>query len=108
VEIAKEGKPFHDETCFHCQQSSEKFLKGLLEELGQPVPKTHDLDVLLNLLLPHHLALRSLRRGLTFLSDFAVDIWYPDNNASKRQAGAALRWAGKVRDVCRLILRIRK
>ena len=26
--------PLHDIVCFHCQQCAEKYLKGLLEELG--------------------------------------------------------------------------
>src|SRR5438094_667938 len=79
------------------EQAAEKYLKGMMEELGFPVPKTHDLDLLLTALAPHHPTLRSLRRGLLFLSDFAVDIRYPGSSASKRQAVAALRWAGRVR-----------
>jgi HEPN domain-containing protein len=39
---------------FHCPPSAEKYCKALFEELGQPVPKTHDLDQLLNLLRPFH------------------------------------------------------
>src|SRR5436309_747348 len=93
--------PVHDGVCFHCQQCAEKYLKGLMEERGLLVPKTHDLDQLLADLLPHHPTLRSLRRGLLFLSDFAVDVRYPGNNASKRQAVAALRWADRVRTQAR-------
>jgi HEPN domain-containing protein len=33
--------PAHDEVCFHCQQSAEKFFKALLQEWGLPVPKIH-------------------------------------------------------------------
>jgi HEPN domain-containing protein len=104
VELGRGGQPFHDERCFHCQQSAEKFLKALLEELGQPVPKTHDLIRLLKLLLPQHPTLRGLHRGLEFLTDFAVDTRYPGDNATKRQATSAERWAGKVREACRQIL----
>ncbi len=104
VQLGQSGRPFHDERCFHCQQSAEKFLKSLLEELGQPVPKTHDLSALLTLLLPHHPALGRLQRGLGFLTDFAVDVRYPGDNATKRQAKSAERWAGKVREACRDIL----
>jgi hypothetical protein len=78
-----------------------------MEELGLPVPKTHDLDVLLTVLVPRHPTLRSLRRGLLFLSDFAVDIRYPGISASKRQAVAALRWAARVRTPARALLGIR-
>ena len=41
----------HDPTCFHAQQCVEKYLKGRLTEAGIPFPKTHDLDMLLNLAL---------------------------------------------------------
>jgi HEPN domain-containing protein len=95
VTIAHGKKPFHDEQCFHCQQAAEKYLKGLLEEQNLSVKKTHELEELLDQLLPHHPSLRSLRRGLTFLTQFAVDVRYPGDNASKRQAASALRWAGK-------------
>jgi hypothetical protein len=44
--------------------------------------------------------LRSLRRGVDFLTRFAVHTRYPGDKASKRQAAAALR----ARDACRAIL----
>jgi len=81
-------------------------LKALLEELGLSVPKTHDLEQLLALLVPHHSVLRSQRRGLAFLTTFAVAARYPGFNAKGRDAKAALRWAGKVRDACRVLLGI--
>src|SRR5579864_8078781 len=99
--LAKQARrskvPLHDGTCFHCQQCAEKYLKGLMEEIALSVPKTHDLKLLLAELVVHYSTLRSLRRGLIFLSDFAVDIRYPGDNASKRQAVAAFRWAGRIR-----------
>lgn len=79
-----------------------------MEEIGLAVPKIHDLDVLLTALVPHYSTLRSLRRGLLFLSDFAVDNRYPGKNASKRQAIAALRWAERVRAPARALLGIRE
>jgi HEPN domain-containing protein len=99
--------PVHDGVCFHCQQCAEKYLKGLMEEVGLPVPKTHFLDLLLTALGPHHPTLRSLRRGMLFLSVFAVDTRYPGNSASKRQAVAALRWAGRLRAQVRALMGIR-
>jgi HEPN domain-containing protein len=93
--------------CFHCQQSAEKYLKGLLEELGLRVPKTHDLNGVLRLLLSHHPTLRSLRRGLDFLTQFAVDTRYPGENATKRQTEAAVRWEDRVRTAARKLLGLR-
>ncbi len=99
--------PLHDGVCFHCQQCAEKYLKALLEELGLSIPRTHNLDDVLNLLLRHYSVLGSLRRGAIYLTDFAVDPRYPGDNPSKRQAEAALRWAERVRHDCRLLLGIR-
>jgi hypothetical protein len=79
-----------------------------MEELGLAVPKIHYLVQLLATLLPHHPTLRSLRRGLLFLTVFAVDTRYPGKNASKRQAVAALRWADRVRTPARVLLGIRE
>ena len=110
--LARQGSrskvPVHDGVCFHCQQCAEKYLKGLMEELGLPVPKTHDLDTLLTALVSSYSTLRSLRRGLLFLSDFAVDPRYSGKSASKRQAVAALRWADRVRTPARALLGIRE
>jgi HEPN domain-containing protein len=102
--LAAAGSGLHDQITFHCQQAAEKYQKALLEELGHSIPKTHDLEDLLALLLPQHASLGGYRRGLRFLTGFAVDPRYPLWHASKRQAAAALRWAGKVRGACRGLL----
>jgi HEPN domain-containing protein len=107
-QISQSEVPLHDTVCFHCQQCAEKYLKGLMEELGLDVPKTHVLVLLLTALAPFHPELRSLRRGLIFLTTFAVDSRYPGLDASKRQALAALRWAAKVRAMARALLGIRE
>ena len=95
--LARNRPPPRDLICFHCQQSAEKYLKGLLQELGLSVPRIHNLDDLLTLLLPHDSSLKNLARGLVSLSRYAVDIRYPGKRASKRQMLAALRQAERVR-----------
>src|SRR5205807_7934693 len=74
--------PQRDVVCFHCQQSAEKYLKALLQEVGAVVPKTHDLEDLLDLVLPHDASLKSLRRGLRSLTTYAVDYRYPGRRAT--------------------------
>jgi HEPN domain-containing protein len=103
-QLARGKIPLHDQVCFHCQQSAEKYLKALLAELGQPIPPTHILADLLGLLLPHHGSLRPFERGLRFLTRFAVGFRYPGLTATKRQALSALRWAERVRAACRSLL----
>jgi HEPN domain-containing protein len=104
--LAAAKTPFYDGICFHCQQAAEKFLKAILQESSLDVPWTHELTDLLNLLLPHNPTLRSLRRGLDFLTRFAVNPRYPGFRASKNQAQAAMRWEKRVGDACRVLLGI--
>jgi HEPN domain-containing protein len=102
--LAKSPKSLHDLVAFSCQQCAEKYLKALLEESNLPIPYIHDLFKLLALLLPTHPSLRNLQRGSQYLQDFAVDYRYPGHNTTKRQAKAAMRWAGKIRDAARKLL----
>jgi hypothetical protein len=74
-----------------------------MEDLGLAIPRTHlkDLEALLQ---PHYPSLARLRRGLVFLTRFAVGTRYPGGSASKRETVAALRWADKVRIAARTLL----
>lgn len=99
--LARKKPPFRDQVCFHCQQAAEKYFKATLFELGLAIPKTHNLDNLLNQLTGHDASLRSLRRGLRSLTQFAVDYRYPSDRATLRQMRLALQRAEKVRDVMR-------
>ncbi len=99
--LARTKPPLHDLACFHCEQSAEKYLKALLQEFGLVVPRTHNLEELLILLLPHEPTLKMLRRVLVSLGRFAVVYRYPGANATKRQATTALRHAEKVRQEIR-------
>jgi HEPN domain-containing protein len=97
-QLAKARPPLHDPLCFHCQQAAEKYLKALLCEHGIPVPRIHDLDVLLNLAIPGQPRSLGLRRAVNVLTQYAVEYCYPGSHASSRQARAALRHATRVRE----------
>ena len=105
--LGEAGVRLHDQTCFHCQQSAEKYLKALLQELGLAIPRTHILRDLVDLLLPQHAELTALGRGVKFLTRFAVETRYPGESATRRQADAALRWAERVRIASRRLLGLR-
>ena len=93
--------------CYCCQQCAEKYLKALLQEHGITIPHTHDLESLLDLILPAEPTLRLSRRGLSFLTDFAVVYRYSGSKATSRQARAAIRWAEVVRKEIRKRLKLR-
>ena len=77
-----------------------------MEEQGLSVPKVHDLEELRAQLLPRYPELRSARRGLVFLTTFAVAARYPGLRTQKRTAKSAVRWAGQIRELCRRLLGI--
>jgi HEPN domain-containing protein len=79
----------------------EKFLKALLVERGIAVQKTHDLQVLLDMLLSTDADLAPLRRALRTLTRHAVEYRYPGLRATSRQMQNALRQAERVRSAIR-------
>ena len=96
--------PLHDQVCFHCQQRAEKYLKARLEEAGIHYPKTHDLEKLLQLVLPVEPLWSALRSAVKSLSGFAVEFRYPGSSATPGDARQALHDAKTVRKEVRFAL----
>lgn len=105
-ELRARRLPNFDDACFHSQQCSEKYLKASLNERGIPFPKTHDLEVLLDLMLPHEPAWNILRPRLNELTSFAIAFRYPGQSATRTLAKRAIANCGLVRDAIRLRLGI--
>ena len=63
--------------CYHCQQSAEKHLKALLARIDAPVPRTHDLLNLLDLVTLFHPSLKDMAPALARLQPFAIAVRYP-------------------------------
>jgi HEPN domain-containing protein len=101
---ASTAHPERDAVCFHCQQAAEKYLKALMCEQALFIPRIHELDQLLVLLLPSYGGLAKLKRALVSLSDFAVVYRYPGHSASMRQMRSALRHAERIRLEARALL----
>jgi hypothetical protein len=57
----------------------------LLQELGLFAPRTHQLEDLVDLLLPHDASLAPLRRCLRSLTPYAVNYRYPGVRATTRR-----------------------
>ncbi len=89
---------------FHCQQCVEKYLKARLEEAGLNAPKTHDLVVLLQLLLPVEPLWASFAPALRRLNDYAVKFRYPGHVATRTDAREALKACRSLRTDVRLSL----
>lgn len=66
----------YNQVCFHCQQTAEKAVKGLLVYQGQTPPRTHRLGDLLGLLDPN--LLPGLTLEIQLLDRFYIPTRYPD------------------------------
>ena len=91
--------PNYNDTCYHCQQCAEKYLKARLQEASAAVPKTHDLPALLALVLPVDAAWTILQPALLKLDDYNTDFRYPGRDATKADAQQAYRFCRRVREV---------
>lgn len=96
--------PLHDHVCFNSQQCAEKYLKARLEEARVSFPKTHDLEVILNLALPLEPLWTALAPAARRLKPFGVLIRYPGNEASAAQARQALADCKAIRKEARFAL----
>jgi HEPN domain-containing protein len=92
-----------DLVCFLCQQCVEKYLKAYLEESDIPFPKIHDLDTLLNLVIPLQPLWESWRFGFKRLTRYAAEFRYPGEWANEKDATTSLRIATDFRKEIRLV-----
>ena len=98
VQIMRRRKQrVYDAACFHCQQTVEKYFKARLYEAGLPFPKTHDLVILLHLLLPVEPLWKPYEPAVKDLTDYAVSFRYPGDNATLAEARTALKHSRSVR-----------
>jgi HEPN domain-containing protein len=98
---------YADAACFHCQQAVEKYLKARLIDAGIAFPRTHDLAALLALLLPQDPLWQSFDVACQTLTQFAVNTRYPGDDATKREAVEALKFATAIRREARLALGVK-
>ena len=66
-----------EDACFHAQQCAEKALKGLLSQLGISFPRTHAIEVLLDLLKANDMIVPNTVDQAFTLSQYAVQTRYP-------------------------------
>ncbi len=71
--IQREQLAMRNGMCFHAQQCAEKYLKAWLQENNIPIPRTHNLEGLLDLILPTIPSWHSWKTDLAVLSKHAVD-----------------------------------
>jgi len=95
-----EERSFYYIVAFLTQQAAEKYIKAYLTWHEIDFPKTHDIDLLLDLAATKDLNLAESLRPAYILSDYAVDFRYPGDfpDPTKSEAQEAISLAEKVRD----------
>jgi len=98
--------PSYDAVCFHAEQCAEKYLKAFLTHRQAEFRPIHDLEILLGLAVPISPDLEAIRDRFLLLNDYAVDIRYPGESATKEEALAAVKAMRAVRALLRSKLRL--
>jgi HEPN domain-containing protein len=96
-ELRARKAPNYDAACFHAQQCAEKSRKARLQEADIPFGRTHNLPVLLELLLPIEPSWEMLRPHLRVLTAFAIGVRDPGESADRAMAREALVLCREVR-----------
>ena len=93
-----QGPGPYDTACFHTQLAAEKYLKAVLAFATQPMPRTHDLEVLYDQCIQVAPGLNLDRTELATLTPYAVQLRY-DNDfwPNLQTAQQALVVADRVR-----------
>ena len=93
--------PIYHVICFLAQQCVEKYPKAWLQENNIPIQRTHNLNDLLDLMLPTMPAWRVWQKDLSTLTKHAVDSRYPEEIATESDAENVMRICGEIREtVC--------
>jgi len=92
----------YDAICFHAQQCAEKYLKARMVEANAPFPKTHDLEMLLNLVISIEPLWAIFANEFRLLSQWAILPRYPGIDADRSKANAAVKTCRRFREVARL------
>lgn len=90
--------------CFHCQQSVEKLLKGVLLSRGVTIKKTHDLGLLAEMLQEYMVVDEKYLEICDNLTPYGVKIRYPqelfieEHHAKKalEEAQELLEWLKQI------------
>ncbi len=86
--------------CFHCQQSTEKFIKAYLVFLGINFTKTHEIGELITKCEKEDSDISKFKDIADRLTDYAVNIRYPEEpmEPSLEDAREALEVTKRIKD----------
>ena len=95
----------YEPICFHAQQCIEKYMKAWLQEANIRPQRTHELNILLNLIVPTHPEWRAWRTDFVEFQPHAVDVRY-ETFATAAQVEHAVHVCTEVRTAIRAVLQL--
>ena len=98
--------PDFDIICFHAQQCIEKYLKACLQEANIPHPRSHDLLVLLGLIVPTIPNWHAWQSDFLVIAPYAVEFRYPGKSETAENAQHAVHICTEVRQSIRSELKL--
>ncbi len=96
----------YNRICFDAQQCIEKYLKAWLQEANIPMPRTHDLNALLALIVPSQPEWGTWQIAFSAFAPYAVDARYPGYLTTAEKVEDALRLCSEVRREVRATLQL--
>ena len=96
----------YDLVCFLSQQCIEKYLKAWLQEANLPVPRTHNLNELLHLIVPTRPEWRAWQTEFARFKPHAVEGRYENYYATEIDVEQAVRVCTEVRHAIRATLQL--
>ena len=103
--IHQSSNPLHNSICFHAQQCIEKYLKAWLQEANIRPPRTHNLEELLDLIVPTLPAWYQWRSDFKRITGYAVDPRYPGGSRTAEDTQHAMHVGTEVRQAVRAQLK---
>jgi HEPN domain-containing protein len=102
--LTQAPSPVNDAICFHAQQCVEKYLKAWLQEANVAFRRTHDLEELLDLIIPTVPTWAAWKADFLILTAHAVDFRYPGKSSTASDAQHAINVCEHVRTEIRVNL----
>ena len=104
--LQQSPNPLHNAICFHVQQCIEKYLKAWLQEANIRPPRTHNLEELLDLIVPTLPAWYQWYSDFKRITGYAVDPRYPGDSRTSEDTQHAMHICNEVRQTVRTALKL--
>ena len=100
-QLLQASNPLYEIICFHAQQCIEKYLKAWLQEANIHTPRIHNLQELLDMIVPTLPDWSHWQPDFKRITGYAVDPRYPGDSRTAEDTQHAMHVCGEVRQVVR-------